>query len=131
MKWREAGDRLIVCLNANENIYSKDLGKVLTRSDGLNMSEVVGDFTGSLVGPTFFRGRNPIDGVWATKDIQVVNACAMLAGFGVRDHRYRFQATVLGGRLSAQCRSGCSRAVKYDNPTGGREVYEHVGMVLC
>ena len=51
------------------------------------MGEVVGDFTGKPVGPTFFRGQKPIDGVWATKDIQVVNACIMPAGFGVGDHR--------------------------------------------
>ena len=51
------------------------------------MSEVVGEFTGTPVGPAFFRGSKPIDGVWATKDIQVVNACVMPAGFGVGDHR--------------------------------------------
>jgi hypothetical protein len=45
-KWREEGDRLVVCLDANEDIYKKLLGKSLTKSDGLRMSEVVGDFTG-------------------------------------------------------------------------------------
>jgi hypothetical protein len=45
-KWREEGDRLVVCLDANEDIYKKSLGKSLTKSDGLRMSEVVGDFTG-------------------------------------------------------------------------------------
>jgi hypothetical protein len=59
----------------------------MVNADGLNMSEVVGDFTGRPVGPTFFRGQKPIDGVWATKDIQVVNACIMPAGFGVGDHQ--------------------------------------------
>jgi hypothetical protein len=63
------------------------------------MSEVVGDFTGTLVGATFFRGSKQIDGVWATKDIQVVNACIMPAGYGVGDHRlfvvdFRLQSLV-------------------------------------
>ena len=86
-KWRNAGDRLIVCLDANADIYKKSLGQTLVDSEGLNMSEVVGEFTGKPIGPTFFRGQKPIDGVWATKDLQVVNACVMPAGFGVGDHR--------------------------------------------
>ena len=98
-RWRAEGDRLVVCLDANDDIYKKDLGKTLTAVDGLNMSEVVSDFTGNPVGPTFFRGSKPIDGVWATKDIQVVNACIMPAGFGVGDHRlfvidFRLQSLV-------------------------------------
>ena len=76
-----------MCMDANEDIYKKEIGRLLTNEDGLNMSEVVGDFTGTPVGPTFFRGTKPIDGVWATKDVQVVNACVMPAGFGVGDHR--------------------------------------------
>ena len=98
-KWRADGDRLVVCLDANSDIYKKELGKSLTEANGLNMSEVVGDFTGTPIGPTFFRGSKPIDGIWATKDIQVVNACIMPAGFGVGDHRlfiidFRLQSLV-------------------------------------
>ena len=40
-KWREEGDRLIVCLDANENIYTKSIGKELTNLDGLAMSKWV------------------------------------------------------------------------------------------
>jgi hypothetical protein len=46
IKWHEEGDRLVVCLDANKDIYKKSLGKSLTKSNGLRMSEVVGDFTG-------------------------------------------------------------------------------------
>ena len=85
--WRENGDRLIVCMDANENIYRKSIGKALTDSEGLCMKEVVGDHTGKALGATFFRGSTPIDAVWATPDIEVVGACVMPAGFGVGDHR--------------------------------------------
>ena len=51
------------------------------------MSEVVGNFTGTKIGPTFFCGSKPIDGIWATPDIVIAHACIMLAGFGVGDHR--------------------------------------------
>jgi hypothetical protein len=86
-QWREEGDRLVVCLDANEDIYRKELGKKLTAADGLNLTEVVGDFTGSKIGATYFRGTKPIDGVWATNDLQVVGACVMPAGYGIGDHR--------------------------------------------
>ncbi len=85
-KWRLEGDCLIVCMDANEDIYKKSLGKSLTKIDGLNMSEVVDDFTGKQIGPTFFRGSKPINGVWATPDIAVTHACVMPAGFGVGNH---------------------------------------------
>ncbi len=53
-KWREDGDRLIVCLDANEHIYEKSIGKSLADIEGLAMKEVVGAFTNQPVGPTFF-----------------------------------------------------------------------------
>ncbi len=87
VKWRDEGDRLVVCMDANEDIYHKSMGKTLTNVDGLNMSKVVGDFTGKKIGPTFFRGSKPIDGIWATRDINVIHACVMPAGYGVGDHR--------------------------------------------
>lgn len=85
--WRAAGDRIIVCMDVNENIYKKSLGKLLSDPEGLDMKEVVGDFTGSPLGATHFRGSTPIDGIWATRDIEVVGACVMPCGFGVGDHR--------------------------------------------
>ena len=86
-QWREAGDRIIVCMDANEDIYKKSIGKTLTQEDGLGMQEVVGAFTGEKLGATFFRGKTPIDAVWATPDVVVVGACVMPAGYGVGDHR--------------------------------------------
>ena len=85
--WRTAGDRIVVCLDANEDIHRKAIGKALMEEDGLDMKEVVGSYTGKRIGPTFFRGQLPIDGVWATSDIQVSNACIMPAGYGIGDHR--------------------------------------------
>ena len=86
-KWRDEGDRLIVCMDANEHIYRKRIGKTLTDPEGLGMREVVGDFTGERIGSTFFRGTKPIDCVWATSDVEVVGACIMPVGYGIGDHR--------------------------------------------
>ncbi len=86
-QWCKEGDRLIVCLDANKDIYKKFLGKSLTNIDGLAMKEVVGKFTGTPVGAIFFQGSKPIDGVWATLDIMVCNASIMPAGYGIGDHQ--------------------------------------------
>jgi exonuclease III len=86
-KWRLDGDRLVVCMDANEDVYRKSIGKALTDPEGLNMREVVGDFTGGKLGATYFRGSKLIDAVWATQDLIITGACVMPAGFGVGDHR--------------------------------------------
>ena len=37
-QWREDGDRLIVCLDKNENIYNNSIGKKLTDREGIAIS---------------------------------------------------------------------------------------------
>jgi hypothetical protein len=86
-RWRSQGDRLVVCLDANEDIYKKSIGKALTDLNGLAMKEVVGVYTGKKVGATYFRGSKPIDGVWATSDVTVTSACIMPVRYGIGDHR--------------------------------------------
>ena len=85
--WRKQGDRLVVCIDANKDIYKKSIGKALVDNKELCMGEAVGDFTGKKVGATFFRGKKPIDGVWTTADVVITGACVMPAGFGIGDHR--------------------------------------------
>ena len=78
---------LIVCMDANENIYKDHIGKALTNENGLGMIEAVGNYTGEQIGATFFRGTGPIDGVWVTPEVVVTGACVMPAGYGIGDHR--------------------------------------------
>jgi len=99
-QWRKDGERLILCLNSNENIYRGELGRRLTELDGLGMKEVVGEFTARQLGATYFGGSEPIDGVWTISDITMMNACVMPVGFGVGDHRLlviNFATTTLVG----------------------------------
>ncbi len=86
-EWRAAGDRLIVCLDTNQNIYTQALGKLLTDSEGLGMIEAVGRYKGEKIGPTHFWGQLLIDGIWTTPNVTVSNACIMPAGYGIGDHR--------------------------------------------
>ena len=62
------------------------MGRELTDLHGLGIKEVVGEFTTKRLGATYFRGSAPIDAVWATSDVAMVNTCAMLVGYGVGDH---------------------------------------------
>ena len=82
-KWRAEGDRLIVCMDANENIYSKSIGKKLTNSTGLRMKDAISEFTGRKLGATFFRGSTAIYAVWHTQDMIVVSRSVCHAS-GVR-----------------------------------------------
>ena len=45
-KWREQGDRLIFCMDLNEDIYRKSIVKALTMSEDLQMLEAFGNYTG-------------------------------------------------------------------------------------
>ena len=47
-------------MDANKDIYKKSLGKSITARDGLNMNELVGTFTGNIIGANFFRGSKSI-----------------------------------------------------------------------
>ncbi len=86
-RWRQAGERLILCLDANENIYLGEMGWKLTDLHGLGMKEVVGEFTTKRLGAMYFQGSAPINAVWATSNVAMVNACVMPVGYGVGDHR--------------------------------------------
>jgi hypothetical protein len=73
-------------MDASEKNYKKSIGRALTDKEGLCMVEVVDEFTGLKIGPTFFRGSSPNNGIWATADLDVTHACVMPAGYGIGDH---------------------------------------------
>ena len=85
--WREQGDRLIVCMDVNEYIYRKSIGKALAMLEDLQMIEAVSNYTGKKIGATFFRGTKLIDGVWVTSDVVIIGSCVMPDGYGIGDHR--------------------------------------------
>ena len=87
-KRREQGDRLIFCMEVNEEIYCKSIGKALTMSEDLQMIEAVGNYTGKKIGATFFRGTKPIDGVWVTYDVVTIGVCVMPASYHLKILRH-------------------------------------------
>jgi hypothetical protein len=127
-QWQEKGDQLTVCMDANEDIYQKLIGKSLTKREGLNMVEVVGEFTDKRLGPTFFRGSKPIDRIWATPDIVVTHACVMPVGFGAGDHRLfvvNFQEASLIGEARHRIVRFTSRRLNTKASNGATQKYLH------
>ncbi len=86
-QWRDDINKLVVCIDANEDVNKKSIGKAFTDMVGLAMVEVVREFTGQRIGPMYFWGLKPINAVWATSNVQVVGASIMPACYGVGDHR--------------------------------------------
>jgi hypothetical protein len=96
--------------------------------DGLNMSEVVGNFTGKKLDPTFFWGSKPIDGIWATHDMVVTHACVMPAGYGMGDHCLfvvDIQEASLIGEDSHHIKCFTSRCLNTEVSSGAMQQYLH------
>jgi hypothetical protein len=74
-------------MDHNEHVYDGLLGRALSNREGLNLNEVILDTTGMRTGGTYFRGSQPVDGLWVSTDLDVSNACVMPFGYGVGDHR--------------------------------------------
>ena len=70
-------------MDVSKDIYRKSIGKYLTMSEDLQIIEAVSNYTGKKIGATFFRGTNPIDGVWVTSDVVIIGACVMPAGYRI------------------------------------------------
>ena len=85
--WRLEGRRLILCLDANDNVYTGPLGRALVSHPDLDLREATLTSTGTHLTATHFRGSRPIDAIWTTPDVDIVNVCAMPIGYGAGDHR--------------------------------------------
>ena len=85
--WRLEGRRLILCLDANYHVYTGSLGRALVSHPDLDFKEATLASTGTHLTATHFRGSRPIDAIWTTPDVEIINICAMPIGYGVGDHR--------------------------------------------
>ncbi len=81
--WRLEGRRLILCLDANDHVYTGSLGRALVSHPDLDLKEATLASTGTHLTATHFRGSRPIDAIWTTPDVEIINICAMPIGYGV------------------------------------------------
>lgn len=86
-KWRAEGDRLLVFIDANEHILQGRIARLWGRDD-LDLREVTHRFWKDGEEPhTFAFGRQPIDGIFATPDLDVKNFLSLSFHESVGDHR--------------------------------------------
>ncbi len=86
-RWRKSGDRIILCIDANEHVLRGPLAKQLREQD-IELSEITHGFWPTGVEPnTHIDGKQPIDGIYATPDIDVTNFLSLSFHESVGDHR--------------------------------------------
>eukprot|EP00956_Cyclotella_meneghiniana_P013588 scaffold19721_cov38-Cyclotella_meneghiniana.AAC.6 len=84
--WRANGERLILMMDANEHVLTGKLCRRLSDAS-IGLREVTKDRLGSLCPNTHASGSIPIDGVWATPDVEVVNVKWLSFDESPGDHR--------------------------------------------
>jgi hypothetical protein len=87
-KWRSEGERLILCIDLNEHSIWGKISRRL-QSDDIELIERTHDFwpEGILEPNTHIDGSRPIDGIFATPDINVTNCLLLSFHESVGDHR--------------------------------------------
>ena len=86
--WKRQGDQIIFMADANEHILTGNLGAALTGSKwDLGLEEVSHRAWGAKPPNTNIRGRDPIDGVWASSTLEVVGFKILSFYSSVGDHQ--------------------------------------------
>ncbi len=86
-RWRKSGDRIILCMDANEHILKGPIARRL-RQDDIELTEVGHPYWPPNTEPnTHIDGSQPIDGFFATPDVNITNFLSLSFHEGVGDHR--------------------------------------------
>lgn len=101
-RWKGQGDRLVLMMDANENVLQGHLCRQL-QADDIDMVEVVHDQVPGEGPKTWFRGKESIDGIWATRDLDIIGASYLPFDAELGDHRPVVlditTQSVLGGKM--------------------------------
>jgi hypothetical protein len=83
--WQRQGDRLLIFIDMNEHILRGHLAKYMSK---MGLTEATHSRWGTDNEPhTYFRGTEPIDGVWHSPSLDVVATLQLSFHEGVGDHR--------------------------------------------
>ena len=85
-KWRSNGDRVILMMDANEDVVDGVMCRQLSGED-LKMREVVHSTTRERGPKTHFKGSIAIDGIWVSEEIGINQAAYMPFDAELGDHR--------------------------------------------
>ena len=88
LKWRDQGDRLLLLIDANQDVRDSPLTQALN-CEGLHMREVVQARHQDLpTTPTQKSGSVPIDGIYATPDLPITSGTLLGISGLLGDHRF-------------------------------------------
>ena len=84
--WRGQGDRLVLMMDANDHVLTGETSRRLAE-EGIDLEEAVHSYNGGVGPNTYFRGKDPIDGIWVTPDLTVCGAAYLPYDPCLGDHR--------------------------------------------
>ena len=101
-QWKQEGDRLILMMDANENVQTGFMCKQMGEED-IDMVEAVHDQVPGPGPKTWFRGKESIDGIWVSRALEIIGASYLPFHADLGDHRPVMLdltvRSVLGGKL--------------------------------
>ena len=83
---RQKNERVVLMMDANENVVMGVMSRELAQ-EGIDMKEAVHGMTEGLGPKTHFRGKESIDGIWVSTDLEVTGASYLPFDPDVGDHR--------------------------------------------
>jgi hypothetical protein len=82
--WRQQGDRLLIFMDMNEHILNGPLAKCMLQ---MELEEATHRHWGDIEPHTYVGGKEPIDAVFYTPDLEVTSTLQLSFHKGVGDHR--------------------------------------------
>ena len=84
--WRNNGERVILMMDANEHVSDGKMCSQLRQSD-IDMHPAVDSTTSGTSPKTWFRGKEAIDDIWFSSDLEVIAASYLPFHGDIGDHR--------------------------------------------
>ena len=84
-QWRGLGNRIVLLMNANDNVLNGHIAQALAEED-IELKEVVHLMASGLGPKTNFRGKQLIDGIWYTPDLELRGASYLPLDADMGDH---------------------------------------------
>ena len=83
--WREAGDHIVLMMDANEDVTAEPLTEAL---QAVGLREVIIEaHSDSGIVPTYQRGSRPIDGIFLSPSLSITKGGYLPFGTAPTDHR--------------------------------------------
>ena len=85
-QWRSLGDRIVLMMDANDNVLNGHIAHALA-DERIELKEAVHAMTPGQGPKTHFRGKQSIDGIWYTPDLELKGASYLSFDADMGDHR--------------------------------------------